>query len=86
MRSTLETVRSILANKLACPLSKVTPDASFYKDLGVDSLDYAELVMELEKEFDITIPSSEAAKIRTVDQFIQCINNRLKSCRRMSNY
>jgi acyl carrier protein len=86
MGSTLETVRSILADKLACPLSKVTPDASFYKDLGIDSLDYAELVMELEKEFDITIPSSEASRITTVSQVIDYINRRIKVCKGLSNY
>lgn len=86
MRSTLETVRSILADKLSCPTSKVTPDASFYKDLGVDSLDYAELVMELEKEFDITIPSSEASSISTVGQVTEYVNRRLAACERLSNY
>lgn len=86
MRTTLEIVRSILADKLACPLSKVTPDASFYKDLGIDSLDYAELVMELEQKFDITIPSSEASRITTVSQVIDYINRRLKACKGVSNY
>ena len=86
MRSTLETIRLILADKLACPASKVTPDASFYKDLGVDSLDYAELVMELEKEFDITIPSSEASSISTVGQVTEYVNSRLAACKRLSNY
>lgn len=78
MPNTREIVRSILADKLACPLSKVTPEASFYKDLGIDSLDHAELVMELEREFNIVIPSSEAYKITTVKQIVDFINRRLK--------
>lgn len=86
MRSTLETVRSLLADKLCCPRSKVTPDASFYKDLGIDSLDYAELVMELEREFDITIPSSEASGISTVGQATEYVNRRLAASKRLSNY
>jgi acyl carrier protein len=49
-------------------------------------LDYAELVMELEKEFDITIPSSEASRITTVSQVIDYINRRIKSCKGLSNY
>jgi len=71
-----ETILEILAEKLCCPLSKVTPEASFYKDLGVDSLEYAELVMELEREFDIVIPSSEASNIKTVAQVVEYISKR----------
>lgn len=78
MATTREIVRSILADKLACPISKITPDASFFKDLGADSLDYAELVMEFEKEFNITIPSSEASQITTVSQAVDFIDRKLK--------
>jgi acyl carrier protein len=53
--------------------SQVTPSASFTNDLGADSLDTVELVMEFEEEFDITIPDEEAEKIQTVGQAIQYI-------------
>jgi acyl carrier protein len=52
---------------------KVTPETSFVNDLGADSLDTVELVMELEEEFDITIPDDAAEKIQTVGQAVQYI-------------
>ena len=52
---------------------KITPETSFVNDLGADSLDTVELVMELEEEFDINIPDDAAEKIQTVGQAVQYI-------------
>ncbi|MFB6097528.1 MAG: acyl carrier protein, partial [Salinibacter sp.] len=61
-----ETVKSIIVDKLGVDDSDVTSDASFTNDLGADSLDTVELIMEFEKEFDLTIPDEEAEEIATV--------------------
>jgi acyl carrier protein len=68
-----ERVIDIVAEQLGVDKEKVTPDTSFVNDLGADSLDTVELVMELEEEFDINIPDEEAEKIQTVGQAIQFI-------------
>ena len=59
-------VQSIIVEKLGVDESDVTREASFTNDLGADSLDTVELIMEFEKEFDITIPDEDAEKISTV--------------------
>lgn len=59
-------VNSIIVEKLGVEESDVTPEASFTNDLGADSLDTVELIMEFEKEFDVTIPDEDAEKIATV--------------------
>ena len=58
-------VKAIIIDKLGVDESEVTNDASFTNDLGADSLDTVELIMELEKEFDIQIPDDEAEGIAT---------------------
>ena len=58
-------VKAIIIDKLGVDESEVTKDASFTNDLGADSLDTVELIMELEKEFDIQIPDDEAEGIAT---------------------
>ena len=63
-------VTSIIIDKLGVDESEVTPEASFTDDLGADSLDTVELIMEFEKEFDISIPDEEAEKIATVGDAI----------------
>ena len=60
-----DTVKSIIVDKLGVDESDVTTDASFTNDLGADSLDTVELIMEFEKEFDLTIPDEEAEEIAT---------------------
>ena len=62
----LEQVKSALSEKLGIDESEITEDASFEEDLGADSLDVVELVMELEEKFKIQIPDEEAEKIKTV--------------------
>ncbi len=61
-----EKVREIIAKELGVEREKLTDDASFMEDLGADSLDTVELVMEFEKEFNIDIPDEDAEKLRTV--------------------
>ena len=73
MSSVGERVISIVADQLGVEKEKVTPETSFINDLGADSLDTVELVMELEEEFDITIPDDAAEKIQTVGQAIDFI-------------
>jgi len=65
-----EKVIDIIVKKLGVERTQVTDDASFTKDLGADSLDTVELIMEFEKEFNITIEDSDAEKIQTVGQVV----------------
>ena len=66
-------VKAIIVDKLGVEESEVTPEASFTNDLGADSLDTVELIMEFEKEFDIQIPDDQAENISTVGQAIAYI-------------
>lgn len=72
MSSTIEErVKKIIMEKLGVDESEVTREASFTNDLGADSLDTVELIMEFEKEFDISIPDEQAEKIETVGQAVE---------------
>ena len=71
-------VIAIIVDKLGVDESEVKPEASFTNDLGADSLDTVELIMELEKEFGITIPDEEAEKIQTVGDAITYIEKSSK--------
>lgn len=73
MASVKERVIEIVAEQLGVSKDQVTPETSFVNDLGADSLDTVELVMELEEEFDINIPDDAAEKIQTVGQAIEFI-------------
>jgi acyl carrier protein len=77
MQDVQKRVRTILTEKLGIPESEITPDASFVKDLGIDSLDYAELVMEFEQSFDIKIPDDDAEKMQTIGQAVSYIQGKL---------
>lgn len=70
MSNIAEKVSKIIVDKLGVDESEVTPDASFTNDLGADSLDTVELIMEFEKEFDLSIPDEQAENIQTVGQAI----------------
>jgi len=70
MSNIAEKVGKIIVDKLGVDASEVTPEASFTNDLGADSLDTVELIMEFEKEFDISIPDEEAENIQTVGQAV----------------
>jgi acyl carrier protein len=69
-------VKSIIVDKLGVDESDVTRDASFTNDLGADSLDTVELIMEFEQEFDITIPDEEAEKIATVGDAVDYLEEK----------
>ena len=66
-------VKAIIVDKLGVDEGEVSNDASFTSDLGADSLDTVELIMEFEKEFDIQIPDDQAENIITVGQAIEFI-------------
>ncbi|MCB0660924.1 MAG: acyl carrier protein [Saprospiraceae bacterium] len=68
-----EKVKKIIMDKLGVDESEVTNEASITNDLGADSLDTVELIMEFEREFDVTIPDDQAEKIQTVGQAIDYI-------------
>jgi acyl carrier protein len=71
-------VIAIIVDKLGVDESEVTLDASFTNDLGADSLDTVELIMEFEQEFNIAIPDDQAEKISTVGDAITFIENHNK--------
>ena len=73
MSDVKEKVVSIIVDKLGVDEAEVTPEASFTNDLGADSLDTVELIMEFEKEFNIAIPDDQAEKIQTVGEAISYI-------------
>ena len=73
MASVMERVTDIVAEQLGVDKEKITPNTSFVNDLGADSLDQVELVMELEEEFDINIPHDADEQIHTVGQAIKFI-------------
>ncbi|MDC1068196.1 acyl carrier protein [Candidatus Kapabacteria bacterium] len=70
-------VTEIIVNKLGVEQSQVVEAASFTKDLGADSLDTVELIMEFEKEFDLTIEDDEAEKIQTVGDVLSFLNEKV---------
>ena len=72
-------VKSIIVDKLGVDEKEVTPTASFTKDLGADTLDTVELIMEFEKEFNIAIPDEQAEKIGTVGDAIAYIEANAKN-------
>lgn len=70
MSQIAETVKKIIVDKLGVDENEVTLEASFTNDLGADSLDTVELIMEFEKEFNISIPDEQAEKITTVGEAV----------------
>jgi acyl carrier protein len=77
--SVMERVTDIVAEQLGVDKEKINADTSFVNDLGADSLDTVELVMELEEEFDINIPDDAAEKIQTVGQAVEYIEEHSSS-------
>lgn len=77
-RAELETkVCGILAEQLAIPVEKVTPDARFSEDLDADSLDLVEAVLALEEEFGVSIPEEEMEGVKTVGQAVDLVAQKM---------
>lgn len=74
-----EKVVSIIVDKLGVDAADVTPEKSFTNDLGADSLDTVELIMEFEKEFNVSIPDDQTEKISTVGDAINYIEENYKA-------
>ncbi len=77
MASIQEKVYEIIQKKLSVNMEQITPEASFTEDLGADSLDTVELVMDLEEQFNITIPEEDQEKLRTVQDAISYLESHL---------
>jgi acyl carrier protein len=78
MSEIAQKVQQIIVDKLGVEKSEVTPEASFTNDLGADSLDTVELIMEFEKEFNISIPDDQAENIGTVGKAISYLEANAK--------
>ncbi|WP_373511141.1 acyl carrier protein [Persicitalea sp.] len=78
MSEIAEKVKQIIVEKLGVEESEVTTEASFTNDLGADSLDTVELIMEFEKEFNISIPDDQAENIGTVGQAVTYLEENAK--------
>ena len=75
MADIADKIKKIIVDKLGVDESEVSNEASFTNDLGADSLDTVELIMEFEKEFDISIPDEEAEKIETVGDAVNYLSS-----------
>ena len=73
--STIEKITDIITDKLGVEPSKINTDARFVEDLGADSLDTVELIMQLEEEFNLEIPDEEAEKLTTVGSVVDYIDS-----------
>ena len=72
-----ESVKQIVCDQMGVSRDKVTLETSFVNDLGADSLDTVELVMEFEDEFDLNIPDEDAEKLRTVGDALAYLNSKI---------
>lgn len=79
MSTIQEQITTILVDKIGIAPTEATLDANFIKDLGIDSLDYAEIVMEFEQTFDIRIPDSDAEKLLTIGQAVSYIEDKVQA-------
>jgi acyl carrier protein len=75
--NTFDRIKKVIVDKLDVDENEVTPEASFVEDLGADSLDVVELIMALEEEFNIEIPDTDAEGIRTVQDAVDYIDQKL---------
>jgi acyl carrier protein len=79
MSTIADRVKKIIVDKLGVDEDQVTPEANFINDLGADSLDTVELIMEFEKEFDVSIPDEQAEKITSVGDAISFLEKEVKA-------
>lgn len=79
MSDTLKKLQKTISEVLGCKEEEVVPTASLEHDLGADSLDVVELCMAVEDDFDIEIPDEDADAIKTVQQYVDYLNARIKS-------
>ncbi len=79
MSNIAERVTKIIVDKLGVDESEVTMEANFTTDLGADSLDTVELIMEFEKEFDISIPDEQAEDIQTVGHAVEYLTSNIEA-------
>ena len=79
MSDNTDKVKDIIEKELGVERDKLTNEASFIEDLGADSLDIVELVMEFEKEFNIDIPDEDAEKMRTVGDAMNYLREKVKA-------
>ena len=77
MSEIVDEVKKIIEDKLGVNSEQITMEASFIDDLGADSLDQVELVMDFEDKFEVDIPDEDAEKLRTVGQAIEYLTARL---------
>ena len=77
MENIHQTITDILVDKVGLAETEVTTCANFIKDLGIDSLDYAELIMEFEQAFDLRIPDNDAESLATINQAVEYIRQKI---------
>ncbi|GIV38900.1 MAG: acyl carrier protein [Thermonema sp.] len=76
MEEILQTLRDILSEKLGIQPASVTPEAHLVKDLGIDSLDYIEIIMELEQVYNMSIPETDSEHFKTVEDVMLYIHDK----------
>lgn len=76
--TTIERVKDLISKQLNKPVEEITEDKEVVKDLGADSLDVVEMLMNLEEEFNITVPEEEAVNIKTVGDIVKSIEENNK--------
>jgi len=77
MSENYDRIKEIIMDKLGVDENKISKEAKFIEDLGADSLDTVELIMQFEEDFNIEIPDEDAEKLRTVGQTVDYISNKL---------
>ena len=74
--ATADKVKELISKQLNKPIEEITEDKEVVKDLGADSLDVVEMLMNLEEEYNITVPEEDAVDIKTVGDIIKLIDNK----------
>ena len=77
MSDNYEKMKEIIIHKLGVDENKITKEAKFVDDLGADSLDTVEIIMDFEEEFDVEIPDEDAEQLTTIQSALDYINNKL---------